>query len=254
MYKLLLTIILIVLLFVEYQKYDHFQQQQLKQEQALLNYQQEKKALDKARATNELESLIQFIHQYPESVWMNTAVYYRDRLIMQKAIDSRQANNLTQFIQNYPDSSWKNHAQHQLTRLNTELEAEEARRQAEIKRKQTELTTRKIADTDSKKIYPITKTKKPKNDDPNARVQRALSIYKKANEQKQKEAAQKKKQQQQTAELTRRCNKTKDQLKQFKTRTRWYNLDEQGNRVYVDKAIVEQRKKDMQANYERYCQ
>lgn len=254
MYKLILIATLGTLLYLGYEQYDTLRQQQLNQEQARQKYQQEKEALDLARATNKLTPLNQFIQQNPESDWLETAVYYRDRLVMQIAVDSGNTETLAQFILNNPNSEWKNHARQQLKKLKREQEIEKSRQLAIIKKQNEELSKRKRSTVNSKKTIHSGQSKKSKRDDSAERVQRALSIYQKINKQKQRDASQEKKQQQRNAEFSRRCNKLKDELKQFKMRTRWYQLDEKGNRVFIDKATVAKRKKDMQADYDRYCQ
>jgi len=257
-YKWALIIVLGTLAVLGYQQYEKQRQQQVLLEQANLIHQQDKAALDAARASNELAPLEQFIYERPNSAWLETAEYYRDKLILQQAIDSADVRQLHRYIKKYPQSPWLNTAQQHIKKLQREKENKLIQQRIQADNTpdylaKPEVPAPKRTSTQTLTAAPAKIEKKKRNDDPNERIQRALSIYQKINKQQQREQDQAKQQRQREEKLLSQCNRLKDQLKQFKPRMRWYELDEQGNRVFIDKATVAKRKQAMQDDYNRYC-
>ena len=97
---------------------------------------------------------------------------------------------------------------------------------------------------------------KPKKSTSDARdrVTRALSIYSKINKQRSEEAVLQREKREQIAQLERECNQMKDQLRQFKHNIRWYQLDDQGNRVYMKKDDVKKQKQVLRDSIQQHCQ
>lgn len=262
MYKWAAIAVLGTLAILAYQHFDEKREQQQLLEQANRVHQQDKAALDAARATEELAPLEQFIFDRPDSPWLDTAIYYRDRLILQKAVDSRDVRQLNRYIKNHPDSQWLNTARQHIKRLQRERENREIQQriQAEnvpdyLTRPAAKKTTRTVSEPTAK---PVSQARSQPSSqeapvDPNERIKRALSIYQKINKQQQRERDQARTQREQQEKLLAQCNRLQDRLKQFKPRTRWYELDENGNRVFIDKQTVQQRKQAMQQDYDRHC-
>ena len=55
------------------------------------------------------------------------------------------------------------------------------------------------------------------------------------------------------AKLSRQCNYARDALKNYQRSSRLYNLDENGNRVYMSDKSKEQTIKNLQANINKHC-
>lgn len=242
-----------VLAFMGYQQYSENQRMVLAHEQERITYQQEKKALDRARSSNDPVEINAFIQQHPDSVWLDIAHYHHDRLVVQNAIDAKDTTKLKQFIHHKQHSQWRQHAEHYLKKFSRERNVELAKKKNLQTETPAELTIRKTPLPAQKKTSQAKKIKKASSDDARDRVNRALAIYKKMDNQKQIQLRQQKKQQQNDQKRSRNCNRMKDQLIQYTKRIRWYELDGQGNRVFLKKEEVNKRKQAAQNDYDKYC-
>lgn len=257
MYRWALIMVFGTLAILAYQHYAAKQQQQLQLEQENLIHQQDKAALDVARATNTLVALEQFIFEHPQSPWLETAVYYREKMKLQQVVDSGDIRKLQRYVKNNPDSEWLNIARKHIKKLQREQENKEIQRRIQADNTPEYLvpkTRQREAKANHTSQIRTQEVKKKPVDNPNERIQRALSIYQNINKQQRREQDKARDQRQREEKLLSQCNRLKDQLKQFKPRTRWYELDKQGNRVFIDKDTMKQRKQAMQDDYNRYCQ
>jgi len=253
MKNLIIFAVLATLIFLGYQKYDDYQQAIQLQQQTVAIFERDKQALQEARNSKDPKALFRFIHQHPDSDWLDSAQYYLEKQLVENALDKKDLHALKSFIQNYPQSEWKQYAlghQQKLIQQQEELQAA-ALEQATNAAASRKPDTSPVQLEQKSPLQP--KHIKQKNNDAQDRVSRALSIYQKINHQKSKQQQQVTQQRQQQAEINQRCNKLKDQLKQFRSNVRWYELDDQGKRVYMDKQTVKHRKKEIQDDIKNYC-
>ena len=266
MYKLVSIIILSVLLFLGYQYYENLKQQselELQRE----NYEQEKQVLEKARATKSPRPLSEFIQQYPDSVWLDSAIYYRDKYAVQQLIKSGDTQKLQDFINNNPSSEWVASARQHLVKLVREQENRAIQQRILNNQPKVDLSEIKIpsltdlenteqpeTETETEKVEQPAPVKKANRNDPAERVKRALSIYQKMGKQQIRSDVDRQKQQAEEEKRIQACNRLKDQLKELSRRgTRWYKLDESGNRVYMRKEAVALKKKEVKTLIEEKC-
>lgn len=240
--------------FKGYQQYSKNQLMLIAQEQEGIDYRQEKKALDLARSSNDPEAIRAFIQQYPGSVWLDIAYYQHDRLVVQDAINAKDTSKLNRFIHQNRHSQWRQHAEHYLKKFNRVRDEEQEKKTSQLSQQNAEQTIGGIPRPVQNKVTHTTKIKKSSNNDSRDRVNRALSIYQKMSNQKQLKVRQQKKQQLNEEKQVHHCNTMKDQLKQYSRRIRWYELDNQGNRIFLNKEEVNRRKQTTQNNYNKYCQ
>ncbi len=259
MYKLIISSLIGVLLYFSYAHFSDLKQQKLEHEITWQQFQSDKKDLEAARKANSLDELNLFIAQHPDSDWLESAKYYRDKLQVSQLLDSRDIAKITRFIDQNPNSEWKNHVQRRLKKIMREHENKLAQQRAAEK-----LAVQKKEPSQSMQIkpnptittnysYQETRPTQRKRDASQDRVKRALSIYQKMNKQQQRETDKKNRQQEKDDKLSRNCYKLKDQIKQYSQRIRWYELDEAGNRVYIKKKTIAKRKQEMQHDYDYYC-
>lgn len=261
MYKLVFIITLSILLVLGYQQYDSIQQQ-AEDELQRKKYEQQKLALEKARATKSPQALNEFIQQHPDSAWLDTAVYYRDKYAVQRLIKSGDIQKLQGFIDTNADSEWVTSARQHIIKIQREQENRKIRQrvlsnQPKIDLSQTDiplitevntLPTLQVDKVEKKKAV-----KKPNRNDATERVKRALSIYQKMGKPQIRKDEERKKQQQEDEKRLQACNRMKDQLSQFNRRTRWYKLDDSGKRVFMSKQAVALKKKEIRSNYNEHC-
>lgn len=263
MYKLVFPIVLGILLLIGYQQYNHYQQQS---DHAMEhnNYEQEKLALDNARATKSPQPLDEFIQQYPDSAWLDTAIYYRDKFAIQQIIESRDTRKLQNFISNSPDSEWLATAQQHLQKIQREQENKQIQQRILNNQPTVKITgsipaLNQVPSEDpsvkTETVAPTKTTNKTNRNESAERVKRALSIYQKMNKPNVAKNETRKKQQQEEEKRLRACNNLKDQLKQFNNsrRTRWYELDNSGKRVYMRKEAVALKKKEIKNKINEHC-
>ncbi len=259
MYKLIIMILVGVLLYFTYAHFSDLKQQKLEHEITRQQFQSDKKDLKTAREANSLEALNRFIKQHPDSEWLESAKYYRDKLKVSQLLDSGDITEMARFIDQNPNSAWRNQVQQRLKKIKREHEnALAEKRAAEKRATQKEMPSQSVQAKSSPTIksnYPYQETNpvREKGDTSQDRVKRALSIYQKMNKQKQRETDNKTRQQENDDKLSRNCYKLKDQIKHYSQRIRWYELDEEGNRVYIKKDVITKRKQEMQRDYDEYC-
>jgi hypothetical protein len=263
MYKLVFTVALGIALIVGYQQYSHYQQQSA-QARDLKDYEMGKQALENARVTKSPQPLDQFIRQHPDSDWVDTAVYYRDKFALQQIVETRDTAKLKQFIKHNSDSEWQASAQQHLIKIQREQENREIQQRILNNQPEMEISGNipsldaAPSSTPAQSVQtktPARSTNTTSRNESAERVRRALSIYQTMSKPNIAQNEMRKKQQQQEERRLRACNRLKDQLVQFKKsrRTRWYDLDDTGERVYMSKPAVAQRKKEIRSQIERNC-
>jgi hypothetical protein len=250
---LILISIFSTLAYLGYQHYSEQQELIQQQQQALEIYNRDKIALDVARESKDPKALYRFIHQNPDSAWRKSAQYYLEKQLVNDAVNDNNIIALKGFIRNYPDSEWKQYAtdyKDKLLQQQKQKLVQETKISTNVQIEASQTTALTKQRTSISSIKPVTK----KTDDARDRVNRALSIYSKINKKKSIEAERQQKERQHLAEIEQRCNKMQDQMKQFRKNVRWYELDAEGKRVYMDKESVKQQKKAMQDDFNQYCQ
>ncbi len=256
MKTLIVTILATALVYFGYQQYTSQQQEKLQQEHKLAQSKRDKQAFDKAKDSGDPKLLFRFIHENPDSAWLETAQYHLEKLLVENAIAKRNIQALEGFIRNYPKSDWTLIAKRHLT----QFEYDQKQQITPLDNNEPVLEQRK--DSKPNPGDPIrieqrvgtTQSTSNNRNDARERVNRALSIYSKVNKQKTKQLEQQKLKREEEEKIARLCIEMKDQLKQFRSNVRWYELDEQGNRVYIDKDTVSQQKQTIQENIQQYCQ
>jgi hypothetical protein len=263
--KLITAVIVIILALVGYQQYHKYQQVE-QQQRALQAYQQEKQALDTARATNTPGAIEQFMVQYPDSAWIGTAQYYLEKQLLDKAIEAGEEQALQKFINAYPNSVWKQHAVQQRKIMQSDREIREAEQRLKEQRA-VEADRQALLQNQAKAPEPVLQPRaapaidslgkpvKRASNEARERVNRALSIYSKLDKERVKREEEKRKRQQQEEDIRQKCNRLKDQLKQFRhSDRRWYKLDEQGKRIFMRPSEVDREKAAINKQIEEYCQ
>lgn len=258
---LLITTIIVISAYFGYQEIDQWMQQTTVQELAHQKFKQDEAALDAARASNSLVELNQFIFDHPKSQWLERAVFYRDQLAYRQALDSNTPKALQNFIGQYPESRWVPQAKQSITRLENEflLQQERERQQARLDAQRQQLARRgvttpgKAAHRDPLKT-PGQSSRTVQQASSQDRVARALAIYQKQREQSEQQQYQKQQERAYKAEKTRKCNEISDQLRQYqRNRVRWYELDENGQRVYLSDEQVTASRREMQQFHDKNC-
>lgn len=252
-----LILLVAALGFFGYKQYSVQQAEKLEQQQALERYERDKLAFEAARDSKNPKILFRFIHENPDSAWKDTAQYHLEKQLVEDAVKAQNGQALKSFIKNYPKSEWTRNAKRQLQYLQRiERQRVQQQQQADEVPVLNQRAAQKSPAKPLAKQQRVSSSKKatPRNDDARERVNRALSIYSKVNKQKSKQAEQQKLKREEQEKVARLCVEMKDQLKQFRSNIRWYELDDQGNRVYMDKETVKRQKQNLQDNVEQYCQ
>lgn len=240
-------------------------QQQVALEQSVARLEQEKAALEAAKAQNSITALNQFIKQYPDSNWLHKALFERDKLAYHQAVKNNSISDVENFLASYPQSQWLAQAQSRLQRLQQEqklkLDLDKKQARLEQQRKQIQLQQKQAAIPEAEQDQEVlvvqnksTQQKSKNSLSGTDRVNRALSIYQK---QRQQEQAIVDKQQQSRAQeekLRQYCLSLKDQITQYKSRVRWYDLDNSGKRVFLSKQQVASNKQKLEQLYRERCQ
>lgn len=262
MYKLVFTVVLSILLYLGYQQYNNLQQQ-AESEQASKIFELEKQALEKARATKSPQPLSDFIQQHPDSPWLDTAIYYRDKYTVQQLVKSRDTHKLQGFINNNQGSESLVFARQSLLKIEREKENRKIQQRILNNQSVVDLTQQKIPSLtelnkpetpEPIKVVPAKPVKKkPNRNDSAERVKRALQIYQKMDKPNIRREEDRKKQQQEDAKRVKACNALKDQMSQFNRRTRWYQLDDTGKRVFMSKQAVALKKKEIKNTIKENC-
>ena len=64
---------------------------------------------------------------------------------------------------------------------------------------------------------------------------------------------QREKQKAQREKNKRKCNRYRDRMRHYQRASALYNLDQQGNRVYISEAERARATRNLQANINKYC-
>ncbi len=255
-----LSVITTVLVVAGYFYQQH--QQRIAREQAIQLHQQEQLILEQALESNSLAALERFIAEHPESDWLERAVYFRDKRRYEQAVNSADIQTLRRYLQQYPQSPWRQNVEKHVLKLEREQVNNITRQRIETKRKALIEQLEEIEPVQEQQEpdpleAPATNTlatrPKPK-DNPQDRVKRALSIYQNMHRQQRQQRESTRKQREREEQRAQECNQLNDQLKQFRNwRTRWYDLDQSGKRVYLTKKEVAKMKAELQQNFDKHC-
>lgn len=85
------------------------------------------------------------------------------------------------------------------------------------------------------------------------RIKRQLELASQLREQRLKKQREKEKRLEMEEKTRKNCGKIKDDLKKFSERRRWYQLDENGDRVFLSDKQVAERRNAIQNNYDKSC-
>ena len=231
--------------------YGYYQIEQAEREAVVAQqrFLEEKALFEQAQAAGTISALNQFIAQHPESAWYDQAIYQRNKLAYQQAAATNDPKRLGDFIAQNPDSRWRPHAEQALKRLQrNQAHQQQLREQQEVL---TERQRRRPTLSSNVKARAVASG----NDDSRERVERALSIYQKQRELEASEIERKRKMESRANQQAQRCARVRDQLKQYeRKRIRWYELDENGERVFLSKAQVEREQNALQQQYREFCE
>lgn len=227
-------------------------------------YYKDKQALDDAKLTGTVQAIDDFIHQHPNSAWLNNATYYRDKQALDIAKSADTVEAIDDFIQRYPNSKWLNNAIHtrdktvynRIKKIGTKDAFEEflnkypnSKWKNKVEQKLASLSKKestnihKIKETEKKQVTYIS----------NERVNRALEIHESINKENAKKAALKEQQLAQLQKQKKKCYALKDKVRQYGERRLWYTLDDTGNRIYLSDQEVEEKRLDIESNYAEKC-
>ena len=257
MKTLSITLAIITALLAGYYGYSSYQQQ-IALQQSLAQHQLEQQALQQAQQSKDLSQLNRFIADYPESEWIERAIYERDKLAYHQAVEKNQIEALQSFISQYANSQWIPQARNRLQRLQQEqkllADIEKKQQQLEIQRQQVVIQQQQAAaeqqQSEEKQAPEKIKTSLSSRD----RVAKALAIYQKQRQQEQQEENEQQQQQIREEKLQQKCIQIKDQIEQYRQRIRWYDLDKNGKRIYLSKQQVENNRQSLQRQYQENCQ
>jgi outer membrane protein assembly factor BamD (BamD/ComL family) len=258
-------VIIAALTVAGYYGYTNYQEQILL-EQSVARLEQEKQALQAAQANKDIEAINKFITDYPQSDWIEKAIYERDKLAYHQATETNQISALEKFINQYPSSQWITQAQNRLQRLNQE---QKLLADIELKQQQLDIQRQQIAEqqanttgvleektTDTTTQSPATTAGKTSSAlSGRERVDRALAIYQKQRQQEQHTDTKQQQEQLKQEQIKKRCLQIKDQIAQYNNRRlKFYDLDGSGNRVYLNKQQVSINRKKIQEEYRQHCE
>lgn len=240
MNKLILIMVVATLAYLGYDKYSEYTLQQDIEQQKVAALAQESQQFEAALKSQDVSTLNQFIQQHAESTFKDKAIFERDRLAYKLAIATDNPKQIINYISNYPTSQWADSAEQYLLKIKSQQAIDQKSQQLDLMRiqQQKEREIKKQANLETARD----------------RVNRALSIYQNQRQKQETLEYQNKVAEQKRKQDEYKCNKIKDQLKHYKTNTRWYSLDEKGERVFIDKTEVEAMKAKQQKMYDDHCQ
>lgn len=192
----------------------------------------ESQSFQQAQKSNTIESYQSFLNQFPQGQHAQRAIYARDKLIFRKAQRDSSPKSVAEFIQNYPDSPWRADAERAL-----------AIRDGSFGPKDD-------APTPKKSRYQTTETSGESSND---RVLKALNTYSERRQQKAKVKHEQQEQEKKLAAKKRQCQKMKDQLDIYKEGRRWYDLNKDGERIFLDDQQTEQLGQYYRNSYQEAC-
>ncbi len=217
----------------------------------------DKQYIDDARARKDLAALEVFIRQNPNSNWRQVAVFYRDEFAYQKAVAEGSMESLERYIRQYPQSQWNTFARQRLEQIRRERKAEQDRRDRQRKLAGKPVPTvvdgAAPAAQENAPAQAVIDAPARTATDARERVQRALSIYQQQREQKQYESRQQLQKKRAEQQRQRNCQVMRDQLRQFDSNIRWYRLDAQGQRVFLDEQAVAAKRRETENYLKRNC-
>jgi len=82
------------------------------QQKAQSAYENEKAALDVARAAGTSAALDEFLRSYPQTLWAETAIYWRDHAALEEAKRIGTKEAFQAFLLRHPKSMWAEHARY----------------------------------------------------------------------------------------------------------------------------------------------
>ncbi len=214
--------------------------------------------IEQARARKDIAALEQFIRDNPRSGWRDVAIFYRDEFAYRRATARGDADSLKRYIRLYPDSQWVTFARQRLEQLRLEQKAQRDRvdRQRKLAGRQPALPPTAEEPLQTRQQAPaqaIVEAPTEPRLDARERVQRALSIYEQQRKQKAFDAAQQKQQRKAEKDRQRQCQRLRDQLRQFDSGIRWYRLDDQGKRQFLDATAVAAERRKTEDYLRKHC-
>ena len=244
----LLTVIVLWLLKPDHQAMENTAQ--------LERDRQDKQFIKDARQRKDIAALESFIRDNPQSGWREVAIFYRDEFAYRQATARGDAKSLEQYIRQYPDSQWRTFAEQRLDQIRREEKARQDRlqRQRKLTGKPLPLPGDRGSGTAAEQpAQAVIETPRKKTPDARERVQRALSIYEQQRKEKKFDEHQQKQRQKAEQERKRNCIRMRDQLKQFDSNIRWYRLDAEGKRVFLDEQQVAAKRRETENYLKRNC-
>lgn len=185
-----------------------------------------------AQQRNTVAGFESFLQRYPQSKFSEQVIYARDKLIFRKAQRDSSPKSVSEFLQNYPTSPWRAEAERALAIRDGSFSANSDTPTPRKSRYQTPIDS---------------------NDSDNDRVLKALNTYSERRQQKEKAKHDKQEEEKKIAAKQRKCQKMKDQIDIYEEGRRWYNLDNSGERIFLDDQQTEQLGKYYRNSYQQEC-
>jgi len=223
----------------------------------------EKRLIDEARKSKDIAALNEFIRKHPDSEWLETARFYRDQFAYREAMEKGDRNSLKRYLQDHPDSQWAGFVQQQLEQLQREEDAKQARleRKRLLRGKSgagtlpinpaAEKSATDTAESPSQALVEPAPAPSPLS--ARERIQRALSIYEKQRAEKEFGEYQQRQREMEKKQQQRNCSRMRRQLAAFRKRFRWYRIDEQGEKVFLDAEEIAQKRRETEIYLKRNC-
>ena len=188
-----------------------------------------------AKSERSISALNRFIRKYPHSKFKRTAVYERDRLAYVESANSDSSASVQNFIDNYPRSAWLPKAKYMLKQLKQSERGSTART--------------KVASAGDSKVSAYQSSSENSMD----RVRKALSVYESGHNERQKVKEETEKQQVLLAKQQQKCDRLSDRLRTYNEGRRWYNLDAQGERQYLNDEQIARNHQNIKKKYSQHC-
>ena len=223
----------------------------------------DKQRIEEARKNRDITALNAFIRTHPDSEWLDTAIFYRDQFAYSEAMAKGDQNSLKRYLQDYPASQWTGFVEQQLEQLQREEEARQARQQRKQllggKTDPAQLpidSAPKISSGDrvNSPAQALVEPPQPRTSlSARERIQRALSIYEKQRAEKEFSEYQQQQRELEKKQQQRNCSRMRRQLAEFKKRFRWYRIDEQGEKIFLNAEEIEQKRQETETYLKRNC-
>ena len=94
---------------------------------------------------------------------------------------------------------------------------------------------------------------RPSSDDAMSRAEKRERLLQAMEEDRVEKQEQREKQKAQSQQARQKCNRYRDRMRHYQRASALYNLDKNGNRVYVSDAERTRATKNLQAKINRYC-